>query len=77
MLVHRIKTYSELKDYNYCYCDYCGKVISFWIANLPLFNYIYLRGNTACCKQPIKRYHPISELFGGLAIFIIFVGVLA
>jgi len=76
MLGHRIKTFSHLKDYSKCYCDYCGKPINQWLANLPVINYLYLRGKTQCCNSRINPYHPVSEIIGGFIIFFLVMGVL-
>ncbi len=54
-----------------CYCENCGKEISFWHKNLPIINYIILKGRTRCCNKKISIIHPVTELIGGIIIYLI------
>ena len=59
-----------------CYCDFCTKIIKpKRFANLPIINFIWLKGKTKCCKMDISILYPISEFSLGCLIFL-FVGFL-
>jgi leader peptidase (prepilin peptidase)/N-methyltransferase len=54
------------------HCPLCKKRIPLRY-NLPIIGWIWLRGKSACCKQPISIIYPIGEalcgLLGALALF--------
>ncbi|MCF0216076.1 MAG: prepilin peptidase [Fibrobacteraceae bacterium] len=55
------------------HCPLCKKHIPIYY-NLPIVGWIWLRGKSACCKQPISIIYPIGEslcgLMGALALFL-------
>ena len=54
------------------HCPLCKKRIPIRY-NLPIIGWLWLRGKSACCKQPISVIYPIGEslcgLLGALALF--------
>lgn len=54
------------------HCPLCKKRIPIYY-NLPIVGWLWLRGKSACCKQPISVIYPIGEslcgLLGALALF--------
>lgn len=54
------------------HCPLCKKHIPIYY-NLPIVGWLWLRGKSACCKQPISVIYPIGEalcgLLGALAVF--------
>ena len=54
------------------HCPLCKKRIPIRY-NLPIVGWLWLRGKSACCKQPISVIYPIGEslcgLLGALALF--------
>ena len=54
------------------HCPLCKKRIPIYY-NLPIVGWLWLRGKSACCKQPISIIYPIGEslcgLLGALALY--------
>lgn len=54
------------------HCPLCKKPIPLYY-NLPIVGWLWLRGKSACCKQPISVIYPIGEslcgLLGALALW--------
>ena len=54
------------------HCPLCKKRIPIYY-NLPIIGWLWLRGKSACCKQPISVIYPIGEslcgLLGAIALF--------
>ena len=54
------------------HCPLCKKRIPIR-SNLPIVGWLWLRGKSACCKQPISVIYPIGEslcgLLGALALY--------
>lgn len=78
MLIYRISLPIPEKikfSFDDCFCDYCGDKIKpkRW-ANLPLINYILLKGKTLCCNSTINILHPIAEFSLGTLIFVLILG---
>lgn len=53
-------------------CNYCGEVLR-TLDLIPVINYIYLRGRSRCCHQPIPKRYFLFEVLGGLIV--IFLGL--
>ena len=74
-MIHRITLFNKYKmkfSFVNSYCDFCYKKIEpFWLANTPLFNYLYLSGKTNCCDTNISYLYPISEFSLGTLIFVL------
>lgn len=47
------------------HCPLCKKPIPLYY-NLPIVGWLWLRGKSACCKQPISVIYPIGESLCGL-----------
>ena len=47
------------------HCPLCKKHIPIRY-NLPIVGWLWLRGKSACCKQPISVIYPIGEALCGL-----------
>ncbi|MCW5589699.1 MAG: prepilin peptidase [Legionellales bacterium] len=43
------------------HCPHCHKAIRL-IDNIPIVSFLFLRGKSACCKQPIALRYPLVEL---------------
>lgn len=46
------------------HCPGCKAPVRAW-QNVPVLSWIFLRGKTACCGQPLSIRYPIVELIGG------------
>ncbi len=46
-------------------CPYCSNQLK-WYMNIPLFSYIFLKGQCAYCKKKISLQYPLVELLTGL-----------
>jgi len=46
------------------HCDHCNKPLK-WYDMVPLLSYIWLRGQSRCCHQPISISHPVVEFLTG------------
>jgi len=75
MLIYRFTLPMDKKitfKFDDCFCEYCGKDIKpRRYANLPIINYILLKGKTNCCNSTINILHPISEFSLGTLIFVL------
>lgn len=63
------------KNIKKCYCDKCLHELKFWEANLPIINYIILKGKCSYCKEPIDKKQFLFELIIGYNLTLI-IGVL-
>lgn len=48
------------------HCPHCKKKIP-WHLNIPVVSWVYLRGKSACCHQPIPVRYLLAECVVGLA----------
>lgn len=75
MFIYRITLPNEMKisfKFDDCFCDYCGEIIKpKRYANLPIINYILLKGKSNCCGETINILHPLSEFYLGTLIFVL------
>src|SRR5690242_9579530 len=39
-------------------CRHCGAKIPFYL-NVPILSWLFLRGRTACCRQPLSPQYPL------------------
>lgn len=67
-LLFRIKHKDFSNDWYNCYCDNCGIRLKFWMANLPIINYILLKGKCKYCGNEINKFHPILEIVLGVIL---------
>ncbi|MBU2101187.1 prepilin peptidase [Patescibacteria group bacterium] len=68
--IYRIKNRRHLLIFSHCYCESCGEELSKFDANLPLINYLALRGRARCCGAKISILHPLTEIVGGTLMYI-------
>lgn len=61
----------KVKDNNRSYCDFCGKQLH-WYENIPVVSWLFLGGETKCCKKKLSVLYPIVEL--GTAILFLLIG---
>lgn len=47
------------------YCDFCGRQLRWW-ENVPILSWIFLRGRSRCCSNPLPWQYPVVELVMGL-----------
>jgi leader peptidase (prepilin peptidase) / N-methyltransferase len=47
------------------HCPHCQSPLKIW-QNIPVISYVGLRGQCACCQQPIGRLYPVVEISMGL-----------
>jgi len=47
------------------FCPHCNKNI-LWYFNIPLFSFLFLKGNSFCCKTKISIRYPIVEILSAL-----------
>jgi leader peptidase (prepilin peptidase)/N-methyltransferase len=53
------------------HCPYCNKPITFY-DNIPIINYLILRGRCRYCKHPISPLYPVVEGLTGLLAVALF-----
>lgn len=71
--IYRFRNKNHKKNMVNCYCDNCKHVLKFWECNLPIFNYLLLKGKCKYCNKKISVYHPLFEIIIGLMITLIWV----
>jgi len=75
MIIYRITLPISQKikfTFDDCFCEYCGeKIKPKRFANLPIINYILLKGKSKCCNVRIEILHPLSEFYLGTLIFVL------
>lgn len=66
------------KEYKYpqiftkpSHCESCKKELK-WYDLIPILSYIFSKGKCTKCKSEINIYYPISELFLGLSMFLLY-----
>lgn len=47
------------------HCTSCKAHVKPW-QNIPVLSWLFLRGKTACCNQPLSIRYPLVEALGGL-----------
>jgi len=72
-IIFRIKNKDFSADFKNCYCENCGHKLKFWESNLPIINYIILKGKCRYCNIKINKYHIKSELIYGYFIYLIII----
>ena len=53
------------------HCPHCAKTIA-WYHNIPIFAYLFLKGQCASCSRPIHWRYPLIELSYTLMIALLF-----
>jgi len=53
------------------FCDWCGEKLN-WYDNIPLFSWLFLKGKSRCCGNPLPYSYPLIELILGVIFVIIF-----
>jgi prepilin signal peptidase PulO-like enzyme (type II secretory pathway) len=56
-------------------CPHCGHVIRPQ-HNLPVVSYLWLRGRSACCSEPISRRYAVTEVATGLLSVLVYLWLL-
>ena len=78
MFIYRLmipQPFRKKRTFDDCFCDYCGKPIRpKRYANLPIINYIILKGKTKCCNGILSPLNPIAEFSLGTLIFLLIAG---
>ena len=66
------------KEYKYpeifikpSHCEKCKKELK-WYDLIPVLSYIFTKGKCSQCKTPINIYYPLSELFLGISIALLY-----
>ena len=54
------------------HCVHCGKNLK-WYHNIPLFSWIFLRGQCAFCKGKISIQYPIIEFLSAIIFFLCYI----
>lgn len=75
-IIYRLKYNKNIKDLNNCYCDNCNHILNNWESNLPLINYIILKGKCQYCKTKISIYHPFLEFTLGFMLFVFYIKII-
>jgi len=66
----RLHVQGAVGDWWRCWCENCGAPIPNWHSNLPILNFLWLRGRSACCGAPIHWRHPLLECGLGVLLFL-------
>lgn len=69
-IVQRLRRYGRVGDLWQCVCDHCGATLFVCDSNLPLINYVWLRGRSRCCHLRIALTHPLWEVGVGVGLFV-------
>lgn len=69
-ILYRIK--NKIPFNKNCFCENCKTELKFWMGNLPIFNYIILKGKCKYCNSKINILHPILEILIGFNIFYLY-----
>jgi len=48
-------------------CDYCHKALNALMI-IPVLGYLISKGKSLCCKKPIHKRYPISEVLNGVLL---------
>jgi len=75
-LIYRLYYRKIPKDNYNCYCDNCKHILKMWESNLPIINYIILKGKCRYCNKKIDLDYLIFELLLGYLFFIIFIKII-
>jgi leader peptidase (prepilin peptidase)/N-methyltransferase len=66
------------KEYKYpeiftkpSHCEKCKKQLK-WYDLIPILSYIFTKGKCSKCKEKISIYYPISELFLGISLSLLY-----
>jgi len=66
------------KEYKYpeiftksSHCEKCNKQLK-WYDLIPILSYIFTKGKCSKCKEKISIYYPISELFLGISLSLLY-----
>lgn len=65
VIYRTIKGQSWVKGFSKC--DHCGKHLR-WYDNIPLLSFLFLRGKSRDCGQPLSFIHPVIEATTGLLL---------
>ena len=56
-------------------CDYCHTSLK-WFDTIPLLSFIFLKGHSRCCSNPLKRSYIIGEILSFLIVpYLIFIDI--
>lgn len=74
VVIHRLPLMMEQAEgINLCFpasfCPQCREPIAWW-DNIPLLGFLFLKGRSRCCGQPISPRYPLMELATG-ALFVL------
>lgn len=74
VVIHRLPLMMEQAEgINLCFpasfCPQCREPIAWW-DNIPLLGFLFLKGRSRCCGQPISPHYPLMELATG-ALFVL------
>ena len=74
VVIHRLPLMMEQAEgINLCFpasfCPQCREPIA-WRDNIPLLGFLFLKGRSRCCGQPISPRYPLMELATG-ALFVL------
>jgi prepilin signal peptidase PulO-like enzyme (type II secretory pathway) len=47
------------------YCDFCGRQLEWW-ENVPIISWVFLKGKSRCCSNPLPWQYPVVELVMGV-----------
>ena len=61
----RILKFKNLAKQQRSVCDFCGKQLH-WYENIRVFSWIFLKGKTKCCHNPLPWEYPIVEISTGI-----------
>ncbi|MGX8004322.1 prepilin peptidase [Staphylococcus hominis] len=57
-------------------CDYCHTSLKWFDSTIPLLSFIFLKGRSRCCSNPLKRSYIIGEILSFLIVpYLIFIDI--
>ncbi len=61
VVIYRLPRGLKTSEPKHSFCPRCEAPIA-WYQNIPVLSWLFLRGRSACCHQPISCRYPLVEL---------------
>ena len=71
VLIYRLPLGISLFNPKRSICTSCNKKI-YWYENIPIFSYLFLKGQCSSCKEKISKIYPLVEIITGFITFVFY-----